>query len=386
MLPPVTERTPSREEEGAIGSPHGAQESPVAATDRDVTVSVVVMTYNHEQYIAQALDSVLEQATAFPFEVIITEDCSTDGTRQLIQKYQERHPDRIRLMLSPHNLNDNSVLSRAVLAARGKYVALLDGDDWWTSKDKLAEQVRLLDAEQDVSICFHNVQVVYESGEVPSHEFHLASPLYRLSAERPERYTGLADMVGGNYIQTCSVMFRAHALDGFPDWYVSLPVGDWPLYVLLAERGRIAYLDRTWAAYRVHDRGVWSSGLSYNKRVDDIVGLLDTYAVLDRHLHGRYRGAIENKSSYLHRAAAVALFHDGEFRRAVRYWHSYGQTAGLRSALFDRTLWVKAMRCVAARGGAAGQTQTVRDRLLGAPRKSSPLSGHPADATEREGP
>src|SRR5688500_5403713 len=111
-------------------SPHRPEHSSEPSSGHDVKVTVIVVTYNHERYIEQAIDSVLEQQATFPFELIITEDCSTDGTRDLVRAYAQRHPDRVQLLLSERNLNDNSVLTRALMAARGQYVALLDGDDW----------------------------------------------------------------------------------------------------------------------------------------------------------------------------------------------------------------------------------------------------------------
>jgi hypothetical protein len=211
-------------------------------------------------------------------------------------------------------------------------------------------------------------------------------PLYRLSAARPKRYTDLTDMVGGNYVQTCSVMFRASALIGIPEWYAGLPIGDWPLYVLLAQRGRIAYIDQTMSAYRVHGGGVWSAGLSFHKHVDDIVGLLDTYAILDRHLLGRYHDVIEKKSSYLHRAAAIALFHDGDFRRAVLHWRTYGRSSGVSAALLDRTLWVKAVRCITSRRDGRLSRRAARNRPSEATGESSSPRHRPAATSQREGP
>ena len=107
-------------------------------------VSVVVMTYNHRRFIEQALDSVLSQRTTFAWELLISEDCSTDGTREVVIDYQRRHPVRIRLLLSERNLRSNAVVARGINAARGQYVAMLDGDDYWIHDDKLQRQADFL--------------------------------------------------------------------------------------------------------------------------------------------------------------------------------------------------------------------------------------------------
>src|SRR6267154_2103125 len=133
----------------------------------DIQVSVVLITYNHEAYVAQAIETVMSQQTDFEYELIISEDCSTDRTREIIQEYQRRYPERIRLFLSEHNVNDNSVWTRAWTAARGRYIATLDGDDYWTSPDKLQRQRNFLDVHKEYSACFHNADVVWEDNREP---------------------------------------------------------------------------------------------------------------------------------------------------------------------------------------------------------------------------
>ena len=102
-------------------------------------VTVLVMTYNHERFLSQALDSVVEQRVGFDHEILVSEDCSTDRTRDIVVAYSRRHPDRIRPILSETNLASNEIVARGIRAARGEYLALLDGDDYWTSPHKLAE-------------------------------------------------------------------------------------------------------------------------------------------------------------------------------------------------------------------------------------------------------
>src|SRR4051794_27094717 len=180
-------------------------------------VSVVVVTYNHEPFIAQALDSVLSQELEGGYEVIVSEDCSTDGTRLVLAEYQARHPDTIRLLFSPRNLNTNEVVSRGIRAATGTYVALLDGDDYWSSPSKLAKQVRRFEQQPELSMAFHNVLVAYDDGSREPHPFHMETPNERISARMPAPVSTLDDLVGGNFIQTCSAMFRRDRLRELPD-------------------------------------------------------------------------------------------------------------------------------------------------------------------------
>jgi glycosyltransferase involved in cell wall biosynthesis len=219
--------------------------------DTAVAVSVLVVTYNHARFVQQALDGALAQRLSQPFEIIVSEDCSTDGTREIVQEYAQRHPNLVRLLLSEKNLHSNEVVARGLRAARGRYVALLDGDDYWTSGDKLRTQIALLDARPDLTICFHNVEVVDERSQS-------TGSLWNASGQ-PE-VSSLHDVLRGNFIATSSVVYRRAAVDEVPSWYDGFfPVTDWPLHVLYARAGRIGYVDRTLGAYRLHDGGLFST-------------------------------------------------------------------------------------------------------------------------------
>jgi glycosyltransferase involved in cell wall biosynthesis len=213
-------------------------------------LSVVVMTYNHAAFIAQAIDSVLMQKVKCDFEILISEDYSTDGTREIVTDYQSRHPDQIRLLLSERNLRSNIIVRRGVEAARGTYIAFLDGDDYWLCADKLQMQLDFLAAHPQCSICFHNARVLYEDGArqpwnwVPDHQPPFAT---------------FEDIWMGNFIPMCSTMFRRAALGTLPAWYEScFPITDWPLHILGARHGTIGYINEVMGVYRQHSGGLYS--------------------------------------------------------------------------------------------------------------------------------
>ena len=218
--------------------------------DAAVAVSVLVVTYNHARFVRQALDSALAQRLAHPFEILVSEDCSTDGTRAIVQEYAERHPQLVRLLLSEQNLHSNEVVARGFRAARGRYIALLDGDDYWTSDDKLRAQFAFLEARPDLTICFHNVQVVDERSQSTGRLWNAPG--------QPE-VSGLHELLRGNFIAMGSVMYRRAAVAEVPAWYNRFPITDWPLHVLYAREGRIGYLDRTLGVYRLHAGGLYST-------------------------------------------------------------------------------------------------------------------------------
>lgn len=213
--------------------------------------SIVVVTCNHAQFIDKALKSVMDQKADFAFEIVVSEDASVDGTRDIVKRWQERCPETIRLVLSEQNMRSNRVIARGFEAARGEYVALLDGDDFWTSPDKLARQVAVLDADPSLSLCFTNAQVVDAAGEPTG---QLWTP-----ATTPARLT-LDDLWHGNPFPTCGSLFRRSCVPTIPSWYDGFfPVTDWPLYILFAEHGDIAFLPAPMGAYRLHPGGLYSS-------------------------------------------------------------------------------------------------------------------------------
>lgn len=233
----------------------------------EVKVSVLVMTHNHEAFIEQALDSVLMQETTFRFEVLISEDCSTDRTRDIVLQYRDRHSDKIRLLLSEINLRTNYVVVRGLLAAKGQYVALLDGDDYWTDPHKLQIQSEFLDNHSECALCFHNALVI--------HEDQFQEPWYWTTPDQA-RITDIRDLWMGNYIATCSAMLRRNVVQDYPSWYDAMfPITDWPLYLMFAEHGRIGYIPRAMGVYRYHRGGLYSS-LSDVEKVQKMKVFYDT--------------------------------------------------------------------------------------------------------------
>ena len=221
-------------------------------TGSNPKVTVVVFTYNHEPFIAQALESVLAQETSFSFDIVVLEDCSTDATREIVLEFERKWPTRIRALLSPVNKCDNQAFVHVVEHAQSLYIAVLDGDDYWTSTEKLQKQADFLDAHQDCTVCFHNVQIVYEDQSQPT---RLGNP------PDQKRFSTIEDMLEGCFINGCSPMFRRGVFGKFPEWYDHDVAADWALHILNALHGNIGYLDDVMGVYRKHKGGFWS-GLS----------------------------------------------------------------------------------------------------------------------------
>lgn len=226
-----------------------------------VDVSVLLITFNHAEYIANSLDGVLAQNTGKAVELIVSEDCSTDGTRTILAGYVERHP-QIRTLMSPENLRSNEVVARAIRAARGRYICLLDGDDYWTDPGKVQRQAEMLDADPSLSAVFHNALIDDGAG----------APSRRWTPSDQKAVSNLEDLWNGNPFATCAGMLRRDALADLGGWYADFfPITDWPLYVLCAAKGPIAFVDEPVGGYRLHAGGMFSS-LPGREKLDRIEG------------------------------------------------------------------------------------------------------------------
>jgi glycosyltransferase involved in cell wall biosynthesis len=210
-----------------------------------------MLAYNHERFVAKAVESVLAQKTTFPIELVIGEDCSTDATRTILQQFAQNEPSRIRLLMRERNLGPNGNYVATLAECRGEYLALLEGDDYWTEPTKLQQQVSYLDSHLNCALTFHDVRVVSDEGSVIRDR--------ACDPNLPERSTG-EDLLARNYIPSCSVLYRRTAMpEPPPAHFAELPMQDWPTWLHVARSGDIAYMNNVWASYRVHSGGVWST-------------------------------------------------------------------------------------------------------------------------------
>jgi glycosyltransferase involved in cell wall biosynthesis len=275
----------------------------------DVKVSVVVTTYNHERFAAQAVDSVLAQQTTFCYEILLADDCSTDGTLALLRSYERACPERARVIVSAENRGDQGMrfFGEVVAQCRGDFIAWLDGDDYWTSPDKLQAQADLLEKHPDVSMCFHEVEQVDETGtRVPG----------RIEPGPGLPEPGIDDLLCYNFVGSCSPMFRRSVLCPLPEWYFKVPWGDWPAYLIAAQHGRIVYLDGgPMGVYRIHPGGAWSGmDVLHQQRL-----LLRFYDQLQAVLELRHRGRLRERSYASCRGLAGACRERGDWSGAL-YW------------------------------------------------------------------
>lgn len=212
-------------------------------------VSVCMITYNQEKYVAEALEGVFSQRTRHRLEIIIGDDASVDGTVEIIKEYDRLFPGVIRVIQRAVNIGMMGNFIDVFERCSGDYICLLEGDDRWTSPHKIERQVSFMESHPNCAVCFHDTRVLHEAGEKAD---------YRSPGPRFPRMRTISNLAKGNFIQTPSVMYRGGLNRTLPKWFPSAGIGDWPLHLLHAAHGYVAYLPVVMADYRVHAAGAWS--------------------------------------------------------------------------------------------------------------------------------
>jgi glycosyltransferase involved in cell wall biosynthesis len=205
------------------------------------TVSVAITAFNSEKWIARAIESVLMQQTTFPIEIVVADDCSTDNTAAVAEGFRQRHPNVVRVLARQKNVGIQRNYYETFEMCRGKYIAWLDADDYWTDSSKLAIQVQTMEDDPSVAVCCHFVRWVS-----PDTGFKKNFP-----SVTPGRY-GIPDLIRRNFLPSPSVMFRNGIQRKLPPWYFDLaPVTDWAIWILAAQTGDVLLLDRVMADYQL---------------------------------------------------------------------------------------------------------------------------------------
>jgi glycosyltransferase involved in cell wall biosynthesis len=255
-------------------------------------VSVLMLVYNHEKYIREAIQSVLDQETDFPFEIVIGEDCSTDLTRDIVFRFQRNHPDKIKVITSDKNVGMRQNEFRTLNATRGKYIAYCEGDDYWCDSRKLQKQVEIMESNPSITLCFHAVsnKLVNSSKR---------DKIIRSSTRNRFYSTDEVILKGGGFYKLVSAMVSRSIFTELPDWYLQFPVGDIALGILAAIRGEVFYLNEVMAVYRSGVQGSWSqrNAQRIQSNQDHQLKLIEARIIVDRQTNFVYHRAIKRRNS-----------------------------------------------------------------------------------------
>lgn len=217
-------------------------------------LSVCMITYNHEKFIAQAINSVLIQQTNFDYGIVIGEDCSTDNTRSICLEYQRKYPDKIRLLLPKKNLGMIHNFIQTFGSCRGKYVAMLEGDDYWTDPYKLQKQVDFLEANPDYGLVHSDYNKHYLNHN------KLEKAINKLNRRDIPRGYVFEELLLRNFISTPTTCWRRLLIQNSQFLHnlssCQWSVGDWALWLEISAQSYIGYLDEPMATYRIHKKSL----------------------------------------------------------------------------------------------------------------------------------
>ncbi|RZL44149.1 MAG: glycosyltransferase [Pedobacter sp.] len=265
----------------------------------NLMVSICCITYNHKPFIAQTINSFLMQKTNFKFEIVIGDDCSTDGTTAIIKEIQSMHPGRINLLHAPKNMGAHENMRNVLRHCNGKYIALCDGDDFWTKPEKLQKQIDFLEDNLEYVICCHYTKVIDTSFKT----------LYVHPSPKPLVHT-FHDLLIGKQVETktASVVYRnlpaTNQIFQKP-WYDEVFAVD-KLLKLTATYytgGKIYVMPEVMSCYRNHIGGIWSM-VKAEARMEMVI---NDFNLIIRHFNYRGIDKIRLLLLYLKRDALFEL-------------------------------------------------------------------------------
>lgn len=265
-------------------------------------ISVLMLTYNQERYIDEAVRSVMLQQTNFPFELIIGNDASSDATGDRCRVWQERYPQQIVLLDRKENLGLQQNFIQTYAHCSGQYIAICEGDDFWSNKHKLQRQVDFLDTHPDYSTCFHRVVNYFEDNGTKS-----------LSNGGQKAETDIVDLARSNYISNVSAVFRRNLFGPLPEWFAKVSTYDYAIHLLNAQYGKIHYMKKPMAVYRQHGKAIWSKA-GLDKKL--AIALTIRELLMD---YFKEKGNEEVFQALLTAHTAISL-------NLIRYYQSIGQT------------------------------------------------------------
>lgn len=255
---------------------------------KDVVLSIACITYNHEAFIADAIEGFLLQITDFDYEILIGEDCSTDNTMSIIEAYKEKYPEKIKVITSMHNVGFRQNITRLLEQAQGKYVAICEGDDYWIDSHKLQLQVDYMESHTECSYTYHGTRYMDGNTGRFMHEFRS----YQKDCISP-----IEDIIihGGGFVPSASVVYRKSCWQEVPKSYIQGSVGDYPRQIILASRGTVYYFDKIMSIYRYRHNDSWTS-LHMNNGANKIKhshSMIKTLNLINMETEGKYDAAIK---------------------------------------------------------------------------------------------
>lgn len=265
--------------------------------ERIPLVSISCTTYNHEAYIRKCLDGILSQKCDFEFEILIHDDASTDATQEIIKEYQAKYPNIVKPFFQSENQYSKGVRGINVRfnlpRAKGKYIAVCEGDDYWNNPLKLQKQIQFLESNEDCSLCYHKTRVKVASGSMEDYFFG-PKGVTEPSKFSLEYFLKANSDIG---IRTVSMILRMEVALKIPEWVKNAPVEDLSVQLFAGTLGKYGYLPDEMAVYTRGNPGAWSAD-SHNIdwRIMQIGDLNKVYTLFDKYTDYKYHNLIISRN------------------------------------------------------------------------------------------
>ncbi len=263
-------------------------------TQENPVVSILCATYNHENYIEEALDSFLMQETNFPFKIIIHDDASTDNTVNKIKLYAKKYPHIIKTILQKENQYSQGkrIFSILFKNAKGKYYAICEGDDYWIDSKKLQIQIDLMEQTPKCHMSFHPTETRLNKDK--------NGKIFGRYANTNKIFsTSEVILGGGGFCPSASIVLRKEVLSILPDFYTYAPVGDYFIQIFGSLNGGALYIDKVMSVYRQGIPNSWSTVMNdVYKREKFTQSMIEILDKLDIYLNSKYQNEIKEIISY----------------------------------------------------------------------------------------
>lgn len=318
--------------------------------DNEIMVSICCITYNHEKYIKYALDSFLMQETDFKYEIIIHDDASTDNTPNIIKEYECKYPEIIKPIYRKENQYSKGkrILPFTLNNAKGRYIAICEGDDYWTDKNKLQIQVDYFESHKNCTLCFHSYDLVDGNNKILNnydrYDYDCISPMEDIIIGGKEYW-------GGGFCITPSLMFPRKIVDNLPNYYYNCSVGDYPLQLYCASKGYAYYISKSMCAYRTNISGSWTTNLNkgeenevIQKKIShyvDIINMLNNFNKSTNEIYARSIKKMIDSIEYSYfycEKNKLYIFKNKEFQKYIRKFALKDKILIFLQVYFPKTL------------------------------------------------
>jgi len=224
----------------------------------DISVDIAILCFNHENFVKEAIESALNQKTIFSFNIFVFDDKSTDNSLNIINSFQARYPDIIRVIASPTNTGPLEAGKSLLKNLTSRYCALIDADDYWTNPDKLQRQIDFLEANPNYAGCFHDAEIISTVKPDDKKNINRSQNIYKTYSQfnhyKPDLYP--EDLIRRTIIPTASLVFRNKDLTPYISSKSNALSLYWVLQLEIIKNSKFKYINECWSAYRDHDEGL----------------------------------------------------------------------------------------------------------------------------------